>query len=130
MEWWLLRLSAKILAYRRDNPRGTLGVSRNDLQAFRMFSQHFTPAKPKKVWSIACIKYFEVKRALMGKIIWFIIVIKSCLLSKLIIIKLIMTQFDLIWRRTFSKLSLIKNETAALIGNLLINYVGCFTRKV
>ena len=71
MEWWLLRLWAKILAYRRDNPRRMLGTSRNDLQAFQMFSQKFTPAKPKKVWSIACIKYFEVKQALMGKIICF-----------------------------------------------------------
>ena len=41
---------------------------------------------------VYCIKYFEVKRAPTGKIIWFYY---RGLLSKLIILKPIMTQFDL-----------------------------------
>ena len=48
MEWWPLRLWAKILAHRRDNPRGMLGVRRNDLQAFRMFCQHFTSVESQR----------------------------------------------------------------------------------
>ena len=47
----------------------------SDLQAFRMFSQHskwvIALVNSKKVWSIACINYFQVKRALIGKKNWF-----------------------------------------------------------
>ena len=64
-----------IWIYRRDNLRGMLGAGRSDLQAFRMFSQHskwvITLVNSKKVWSIACINYFQVKRALIGKKNWF-----------------------------------------------------------